>query len=64
MTITSAQHLAMLLQAVEELDRERDTWLKDWKTRRQNLDTSIWKLRTEIMGGQMELPVEPPKEAA
>lgn len=54
------QKLAMILQAIEDAEREKEDYNKAWKSRMQNLTTQAWATRCEILGGQMELPVEPP----
>jgi hypothetical protein len=58
-----AQHLAMLLQSIAELQLERAQYLAEWKARNDNLRNAATKLAREILTGQMPLiPTEEPKQ--
>lgn len=50
-----AQRLAMLLEAIEELDREKIAWQTEWKTRKERLRSQAQKLKQEILSGQGSL---------
>jgi len=58
--MTLGTKLAMILQAIEDTEREKKDYDKSWKSRMQNLETQAWATRTEILSGQMPLIPEPP----
>ena len=62
---TQAQRLAMILQAIEDAEREMADYRADFKSRVERLQKQAWQLRNEILSGQMTLEAEPdPPKAA
>jgi hypothetical protein len=59
-----AERLALILQAIEDTERERKDWTKDWQSRMERLHNQAWSLRNEILSGQLSFVAEPPKEGA
>ena len=54
-----ARQLAMILQAIEEAEREMADYRASHKERMETLHHEAWKLRCEILSGQKTLPMEP-----
>lgn len=54
----SAHRLARLLQALEDCDRDFSDIRADFKARRETLQKQIWILRSNILSGQEDLPLE------
>lgn len=59
-----ARRLALLLQLQDDLEQEMANFKAEWKARMANVRSDIYKLRNEIVGGQMTLPTEPPDSVA
>ena len=55
-----AQRLALILQAIEDAEREMADYRAEHKSRLERLQKQAWQLRNEILGGQMPLEGEPP----
>ena len=55
-----AQRLAMLLQAIEDCDREFKDEKREYLERRNRLVSDAYRLRREIIDGQMTLLEEKP----
>lgn len=56
--LDSAHRLARLLQALEDCDRDFQDIRADFKARRETLQKQIWILRSNILSGQEDLPLE------
>lgn len=54
----SAHRLARLLQALDDCDKDFSNIRADYKARRETLQNQIWILRSNILNGQAELPLE------
>jgi predicted metal-dependent hydrolase len=50
-----AEHLALILQAIEDVDREMANYRVDYKARRETLEQQAWKLRNQILSGQLTI---------
>lgn len=53
-----AKQLAMVLQAIEDAEREMADYRTDYKARMERLLNSARILRNEILTGQESLPIE------
>lgn len=58
-----AKQLALIYQAIDDCDREFAEARADFKSRREVLENEAYKLRRDILSGQMTLvvPPEPPR---
>lgn len=54
-----AKRLAMILQAIDDSERQFAEVRTDFKNRLQTLQNQSWALRQSILSGQAELPLEP-----
>jgi hypothetical protein len=53
-----AHQLALILQAIEDLEREKADFNADHKARMERLQKHAWQLRNDILSGQLSLVVE------
>lgn len=59
-----ARQIALLLQALHDLDAGFAAEKTSYKDSRTRLENELDKLRRDILSGQLELVPEPPEEVA
>jgi hypothetical protein len=52
-----SHRIALLLRALEDIERERAEYMTDYKDRRLKLEHQLATLRDEILDGQQALPI-------
>jgi len=50
-----ARQIALLLQAIDDIDMERAEFMTDYKERRTRLENELGKVKRDVLSGQMTL---------
>ena len=50
-----AERLALILQAIEDAERQMADYRKDYTARMEHLRQQAWQLRNEILSGQLTI---------
>jgi len=54
-----AKYLATIVRGLEQLEREKEEYMTEWKDRKKKLENALATATDDVLSGQDALPLEP-----
>jgi hypothetical protein len=64
MSAGKAEYLATIVRGLEQLEREKEEYMTEWKDRKKKLENALATGVNDVLSGQAGLPLEPPSQEA
>jgi hypothetical protein len=58
-SVEKAKYLATIIRGLEQLEREKEEYMTEWKDRRKKLENALATGADDVLSGQAGLPLEP-----